>query len=52
MDAKTLAQYALLVLRQIEKLPPLDRQGILHVAYQINQVHIAETERPPKDERQ
>jgi len=46
MDAKALAQYALLVLKQLDQLVFYERQGVLHVATQILAVQIAEAQRP------
>jgi hypothetical protein len=40
IDAKGLAQYALLVLRQIEKLSPYERAEVLLVAGTIAQAEI------------
>lgn len=52
MPAAELAQWALSVLRRIDKLGPRERQEVLHVAGAIVAVEVARLNRPPavKDE--
>lgn len=46
MPAKELAQHALLVLRALDKLGPIERQEVLYVAGAIVAVEVARTSRP------
>jgi len=46
MAAKELAQYALLVLRQIDKLGPIERSEVLYVAGALVGVEVARLKNP------
>jgi hypothetical protein len=40
ITTKEIAQYALLVVRQVEKLEPLDRAAVMAVAGQLVQIEV------------
>lgn len=46
MPAKELAQHALLVLRILDKLGPIERSEVLHVAGAIVAIEVARLSRP------